>query len=1567
MIKRIIILSGLCLFAVQIFAQTMLSSDYNNPTEVIQESVCEYQTFYFDHTSGIDLDTPRCNRMYPGASSYFSFTVQENGEATIRFSFDETTFFGLALYRYQSGEYQEIKCDVFRSEEDQLYIFSFEELGGVEILARFWVLGEPTTGTVNLCVSEEHAPDFAKVLSVDVSTYTPQQLVQDVLITGCLTAENIVYTGESASIGYFSSGVPGLDFDKGIILSTGDVLDAPGPNLSGSTGTAYYSDGDDDLEDIVGDETNDASVLEFDFIPASDTLKFEYVFASDEYPEYANTSFNDVFAFLLSGGPEAYDNVNVALIPGTAIPVTINNVNDEDYPQYYVDNEYGANIEYDGMTVTLTATKLVTHCETYHIKLAVADVGDASYDSAVFLKANSFTSGESYTVQSFNSWSASLSVMRGCSNYILFSRTDATPIEEPVPIILTVGGTATPGVDYTPAIPNDLEIPAGEETLMVYFDAIDTGVPQGDETIVLSFENGCPCGGNETQHTITIIDAFDITASVSNDGPICVGDQATITLSVSTPSPDDVTVEWSTSAVDVYEITVSPTVTTTYSVDVIYPCDTITLTSVVTVVEPPDVDLGPDIDVEGLTTNLNAGMDPGNTGIWEVISGPGTATVNPDNTSTTTATVDQFGVYTFAWTETSLAPNCVDSDTINVNFYHVPVVTFEASPILCFGDYSTIVFTGDVVASLATFDWDFGDGIIISGTGEGPYVVDFPTSGDITISCTVTEYTSVVSNSIVLFVPPLLDGTLIIQDDPCFESCDGRVSIQMTGGVPPYSFSWPSSTNEMDNLCAGDYGITVTDANGCEFSDTYTINQPTLLEYDTTYYHVSCYNTQTGGASVTASGGTPPYTYIWSDGYNGSIHNNIPAGTYITTISDSHGCSLMEQFVITQPDLLQVVTSGDFAICENQAINIVAQEMGGTPPYMFYWDNGDGNGFSVGPQSFNIIPHEDVNYTVYVVDANDCVSNFAYSDVIVSPEYHLTLTTQNNRCYETCDGSALLEIEGGLQPFTYSWDSPGPNLDDLCAGLYTVTITDRIGCVADTMFVITEPPVLSINIESTDALCSYSEDGTVSVVVTGGTPPYNYVWSDNTQTDEITVGPGTYNLTVSDDHNCRVYGSAIIEAPQELNVLTLYNPTICLGGTATVVGQASGGTQPYHFHWQGTDGVESWEHQFTTDPVSTTIYHLTVTDNNGCTNAGNRVTVYVNPPLEIENTTATNDDVCIGYGTSIEVDITGGNGGPYTITDQYGNILASPFIYYPDETGYLILTVEDLCETPAATDSIMLYVHDAPFVDFSVDETQGCPGQYISFAALDSSDNYNYVWNFGDNVFAFIKNPTHRYSEEGLYSVNLVVKDQFGCKDSITKSDLVEIYPQPYANFTPEPQIAGILNPLISFDNHSEEALFFFWYYGDGDSTINFRNPQHYFKDLGEYEVMLVSENEYGCSDTAIRTIMIREDYTLYAPTAFTPNGDGVNDCFRICGNGIDHNTFVLHIYNRWGELVYATDKYDPDEGCDGCGEGSWDGTKGSRIKGDTYLPNGIYYWFVRFTDYDSIGHEYNGNVQLVR
>ncbi len=1556
-------------FTLTVFGQTELSNNYSDPSNIETLNSDIYCQYFYVPTLTEDLPTPVCNRDYPGSSSYFMFIIPESGKASINIKFNSKTFFGIALYSSEHGEWTEIKCNIFNDTTGTLYLHPDETNPGAEILVRFW---KPiNTGNGNFILNiNDNVPSYPKNLAISTSTYTPQELVENIFITGCLTAENISYTGNSNAIGYFSNGIPGLDFNEGIIISSGDVADAAGPNTAGNTSTNYNGAGDSDLDAIALGDTHDAAVLEFDFTPATDMISFEYVFGSEEYPEYANSNFNDAFGLFISGGPESYSNENIALIPGTTIPVTINEVNDGEYSQYYVNNINGTNVEFDGLLVTLTAEAPVTACSTYHIKLAIADVGGFIYDSAVFLKANSFSSGENYTVESFNSYSDTLPLYRGCSHYIVFSRTDLDAIDQAVPIEISISGTATMGVDYS-NIPTTLEIPAGEESLTYFFDAMAFDTPQGDETIIIDFENGCPCDANVTQHTITLVDPIELAPEISNNSPICQGDNATISLNLNTTSPEYISIEWSTGETNINQITVSPNISTTYSVDIIYPCNTITLTTDVEVIPIPIVDLGPDIDISGLTTNIDANMTAGNTGLWTFFVGPGNANISPDNTSSTTITVDELGLYTFIFTETTSESGCSSSDTIRINFDFNPTAEFSMSQTPCFGDNTTITYLGNVNPGITTFDWDFGDATIISGINEGPYIINFPTSGTHSVHLTVTEATNSISNIETITISSPLSGTIISYDDPCFESCQGSAIFTPEGGTTPYSYSWPSASNEIDNLCLGDYGLTVTDANDCEYTTNFSIDQPTLLEYDTIYNHVDCYGAFTGNANIIASGGTEPYTYIWSDGYIMSNHSNIQAGTYIPTVIDANGCSVSEVFVIEQPDLLQVTTSGDFEICENQNVDIIAQPMGGTMPYIFYWNNGDGNGFVEGEQTFQITPHEDILYTVYVEDLHGCTSNYATTDIIVSPTIYLNLTTEDNSCNGSCDGSAFVNINGGLQPFNYSWEPGGPAYDNLCAGLYTLTITDNIGCFADTMFIITEPSAMSLTMSVEDALCSYSEEGSASVVVINGTPPYSYLWANGNTTTNLTAAPGNYGLTITDDLGCRVYGEAEISAPEELVVSQLYNPTICIGGEAQVTAQASGGTPYYHFHWIGSDGSEILDdHQLEVSPEQTTTYNLTVTDDNGCSASGYSIDVNVHPPLSINHITTSVDNVCEGYGTTIELDISGGNGGPFQINVPYGDssaIEVNPFIYYPTETTNLVFTVDDMCETPAVKDSIMIYVHEKPYVDFYADINEGCPGQQIPFHSLDTLENCEYIWDFGDEIFAFTKNPTHAYELDGQFDVQLTIIDEFGCVDSLTKDSIVDIWPKPYANFAAEPEIASILDPQIKFNNYSEDAIFYFWYYGDGDSTINFRHPIHFFDNMGEYEVMLVSENEYGCRDTATRNILIREEYTIWAPTAFSPNGDGVNDCFRLCGNGIDHHTFSMVIYNRWGELVFSTEEYNTDSDCTVCGFGSWDGTKGHHNKGDKYYPNGIYYWYATFTDTDAIGHNKQGIIQLIR
>jgi len=249
-----------------------------------------------------------------------------------------------------------------------------------------WRVGVPLL-IAGLCVAFEGS---AQAQLVVTDSLTPQALVTN-LLGGGVTASNIAYKGTPTSSGTFTGGNGIIGFDSGIILSSGKAKDVVGPNNSGGQTTALSVPGDTDLDAIVTpNKTNDATVLEFDFVPQGNTLTFQYVFGSEEYNEFANTSFNDVFAFLLDGK-------NIALLPGGTTAVSINTVNQTKNPTFYKNNSTPnppsplINTQLDGLTVVLTATAPVTAGSTHHIKLAIADTSDSALDSDVFIKATSFS------------------------------------------------------------------------------------------------------------------------------------------------------------------------------------------------------------------------------------------------------------------------------------------------------------------------------------------------------------------------------------------------------------------------------------------------------------------------------------------------------------------------------------------------------------------------------------------------------------------------------------------------------------------------------------------------------------------------------------------------------------------------------------------------------------------------------------------------------------------------------------------------------------------------------------------------------------------------------------------------------------------------------------------------------------------------------------------------------------------------------------------------------------------------------------------------------------------------
>jgi gliding motility-associated-like protein len=385
-----------------------------------------------------------------------------------------------------------------------------------------------------------------------------------------VTVSNIQFTGAPQSIGFFNGQNSNIGLASGIIMTTGSLGIAVGPNNKPDAGDDNNRPGYGPLSNIVGNQTFNASVLTFNFVSESDVVEFRYVFGSEEYPEYVGSQYNDVFAFFISG-PGISGNQNIALIPGTNQPVTINNVNAGSFAQFFVNNgdgvtSGGATVQYDGFTRPLTARANVIPCQTYVLTMAIADVKDAFFDSGVFLEASSFTGTEVNIEREISTNPESNELVEDCGKAkIKVSRTGST--NQALTVWLQYSGNATYGVDYT-AAPISVTIPANQSAVTFEIEAFEDNLVEGSESVIITYRD-TGCTGIESKVVSFFI--IDQPPRVSVDlGPDieieCPGETVQLNASFA-GGVQPLSFEWSTGATT-QSISVKPQMTSTYTIAV---------------------------------------------------------------------------------------------------------------------------------------------------------------------------------------------------------------------------------------------------------------------------------------------------------------------------------------------------------------------------------------------------------------------------------------------------------------------------------------------------------------------------------------------------------------------------------------------------------------------------------------------------------------------------------------------------------------------------------------------------------------------------------------------------------------------------------------------------------------------------------------------------------------------------------------------------------------------------------------------------------------------------------------
>lgn len=620
------------------------------------------------------------------------------------------------------------------------------------------------------------------------------------------------------------------------------------------------------------------------------------------------------------------------------------------------------------------------------------------------------------------------------------------------------------------------------------------------------------------------------------------------------------------------------------------------------------------------------------------------------------------------------------------------------------------------------------------------------TSGNYSVTVTDANLCTT-TQSFTINSPSLLAASLSSTNVSCFGFNNGLIDVTVTGGVSPYSYSWNdgASTEDRSSLSPNTYSVTITDQNSCSASLTVTITEPTALTSTSMVTHVSCFGGNNGSIDLSVSGGTLPYTFLWSTFAVTEDISSLSAGIYTVLINDANGCFRRDSAIVTQPAAISIngmVTNVSCSGGNNGAVDITVS--GGTAPYTFVWSNGatseDVSTLTVG------------TYVVTVTDNNACTSS--YTAVVTEPTIlSLSETHLNVSCNGMSDGSVNLSVTGGTVPYTYLWND-GITMEDrsgLAVGAYTVTVTDNNSCTSTLSLNITQPTVLTANVFNTNVTCHGGNDAMAYVVAGGGTSPYHYLWSSFSLNDSITSIPaGSYSVLVTDANGCQEIASTVVTEPAPLNLVLNTTNVSCYGaadGSISVDVAALGGTMPYSYAWTPSVGTMS-----SIGSLSPGTYQLTVTDGNSCTISGMST---VTQPDSIEIIAMITNLAC-NNDSSGGIDITASGGTvPYTYIWSGGTMSSLEDLSNLDAGVYnLTLTDDNGCVKTAS-----YTVSEPSLLSVSISSTNViCSGMATGSATANISGGtapYNILWS------NFETTPTIGGLSAGVYRVQ--VEDAHGC------------------------------------------------------------------------------------------------------------------------------------------------------------------------------------------------------------
>jgi type IX secretion system substrate protein/SprB-like repeat protein len=604
----------------------------------------------------------------------------------------------------------------------------------------------------------------------------------------------------------------------------------------------------------------------------------------------------------------------------------------------------------------------------------------------------------------------------------------------------------------------------------------------------------------------------------------------------------------------------------------------------------------------------------------------------------------------------------------------------------------------------------------------------------------------------------------------CFAGNDGTATANISGGTEPYSYDWSTGSEGMmiNNLSAGVYTVTVTDATSCTLILSVTLVQPNQILISSSVTNPSCAGLCDGMVNLNIIGGNAPFQFSWSGPCTGQNPVDICPGTFSVTVTDATGCTSNHTVTLNSPTPLELSMSatGETNINLNDG-TATGIPSGGTSPYTYLWNDPNNQTTQT---ATNLAPGD---YCVTITDNNGCTIIDCITISSFSCDITLEVSSGNVSCFGACDATIDLTVNGGTAPFTYNWNpiSAGNNQDptNLCPGGYQVTVTDANQCTASINTFVSGNSQINGDLTYFLQSCAPTCNDSINTIITGGTLPYQYLWSNgDTIANPGGLCQGNYSLTVTDAVGCSevfVPLEIILPPALEANIETIDANCfgVCDGSLSATI---TGGFPPYTYDWD----VDIFDGQDTATDLCAGNYILVVGDASGCSVF---LSGSVNEPTELLVATATTN-ACFGEcNGTVVISVTGGVG-PYTYSWEGDPQMLCPGTYN--------VTVTDANGCSKLDDYTVFENTEMTYtLDTLINEMETMGDGAISITANGGTPGYTYNWLLNNISVSTMEDPTDLSG--GIYICE--ISDAFGCMvttDEIVVDNIVNTYEAAWAN-----------------------------------------------------------------------------------------------------------------------------------------------------------------------------------------